>query len=196
MKLTRHDLIAALRLRYDHHSAQTMFDAARDRAGLADQPTYEPGDAAAWRTALAAIGDRLDNVWIRLDSLAEAPSTKPVVEAKPVVEPKPVAEAVSAPGPAEAVETIETTIGVTGVAVGQGEQVLICGGLGELGDWDPARARLMSRDGDRWLTTLRLPPAAQIAFKFLRRGPDGDVVWEGGENRDLVAKPRIDAVWR
>ena len=206
MKLTTQDLIAALRLRYDHHSAQTLFEAARDRAGLADQPAYDAREIAAWRAALARIGDRLDNVWIRLDALLEtAPA---VVEAKPVVEPKkpeakpePKVEAKVEANPEvkpPAVEdkSIETTIAVAGVEVKEGEEVLICGGLGELGDWDPTRARLMSRDGDRWLTTLKLPTAAQVAFKFLRRDPDGNVEWEGGENRDLVAKPRIDAVWQ
>ena len=221
---TRHDLIAALRLRYDHYSAQTMFDAARDRAGLADRPGYEPGEVAAWRAGLAAIGDRLDSVWTRLDALGE---TAPVVAAKPaavaetkpaaVAETKPAAVAETKPAavaetkPAAVAETkpaavadvavepderVETTIGVTGVTVEDGEEVLICGGLGELGDWDPARARPMSREGDGWRTTLAIPATARVAFKFLRRAPDGTVVWEGGEDRDLVAKPRIDAVWR
>ena len=211
MKLTTQDLIAALRLRYDHHSAQTLFEAARDRAGLTDQPAYDLREIAAWRAALARIGDRLDNVWIRLDSLVEAaPAVVEAKKAEPKVEPKaePKAEPEPEPKPEpnveakkpavedKSVEAIETTIAVAGVDVKEGEEVLICGGLGELGDWDPTRARLMSRDGDRWLTTLKLPTAAQVAFKFLRRDPDGNVEWEGGENRDLVANPRIDAVWR
>jgi len=36
----------------------------------------------------------------------------------------------------------------------------------------------------------------EIAFKFLRRSADGDVIWEGGENRNLSAEPRIDATWQ
>ena len=231
MKLTTHDLIAALRLRYDHHSAQTLFEAARDRAGLADQPAYDAREIAAWRGALARIGDRLDNVWIRLDALLDSPAAdgkpepktdaKPEVkvEAKPEVkvdakpevkvdakpevkvEAKPEAKVEATPAEptapdAPATDAIETTIAVAGVEVDEGDEVLICGGLGELGDWDPARARKMSRDGDRWLTTLVLSPAAEVAFKFLRRDTEGNVQWEGGENRALVAKPRIDAVWR
>jgi len=231
MTIAKDDLIAALRLRYDYYSAQTMFDLARERAMLVDQPAYAGGEVVAFRAALATVGDRLGKVDERLAYLLEqassdpAPSravaapTKPaaptkVAEPAPtkVAEPAPTkaaepaptkaaepaptkAEAEAAPGKgAEA--TIETVLALTGVEVGDDEQILVCGGLSELGDWDPARARPMSREGDQWLATIGVSPDAEVAFKFLRRRADGAVVWEGGENRNLIGKPRIDAVWR
>jgi len=90
----------------------------------------------------------------------------------------------------------DTMIVLTGVKLGDNDQVLICGGFAELGDWDPERARPMSRKGDEWLTTVKLPPDAKVAFKFLRRTSEGEVIWEDGDDRLLVAKPRIEATWR
>ena len=69
MRIAKHELVAALSLRYDHYSATTMFDAARSQAELADKPDYDAAEIAAFRTALARIGDRLDRVNARLDLL-------------------------------------------------------------------------------------------------------------------------------
>lgn len=90
----------------------------------------------------------------------------------------------------------DTTIVLTGVELDDDDQVLICGASSEIGDWDPERARPMSRKGDEWLTTVKLPADAKVAFKFLRRTSKGEVIWEGGDDRMLVAKPRIEATWR
>jgi len=220
MKITRDDLLAALRLRYDHYSAQTMFDGARERAALADQPAYDRAEVVAFRTALSAIGDRLDKVAARIELLlaepapSEAPHAAPSPRAEPSTAPRPTppqeardrAERApvgrvddrvpSAPVAADAPAPVETIIALTGVEVEDGEQIMVCGGFAELGDWDPARARPMSRSGDQWLATVTLSPEAEVMFKFLRRTADGGVVWEGGENRNLVARPRVDAVWR
>ena len=223
MKLAKTDLIAALRLRYDYYSAQTMFDAARERAGLADQPAYEGAELARWRTALGAIGDRLANVEARLAVLLEG---EPAHEAKPEkheakpekheakpekvetkAEPKPEKHETKAEtkpekhepktdGKTKAAPAIETTVALTGVVVGDGEQVMMCGGFGTLGDWDPERACPMAKKGDRWLATIKLAPDTDIAFKFLRRAADGTVVWENGGNRHLVPEPQIEATWR
>jgi alpha-amylase len=92
--------------------------------------------------------------------------------------------------------TIETTVTLTGIDVGDGEQVLMCGSVGALGDWDPDRACPMSRNGERWLATLHLASDGDVAFKFLRRAADGTVVWENGGDRNLVPAPRLEATWR
>jgi len=77
MKLAKHELVAALGLRYDHHSAESMFEAACDRAGLSDQHDYTPAEVSTFRAALARIGDRLQRVDERLESLLGAPTQAP-----------------------------------------------------------------------------------------------------------------------
>ena len=69
MKLARHDLVAALSLRYDHYSSQSLFEAACKRANLDDQESYTAAEVAAFRAALAKLGDRLQRIDDRLDSL-------------------------------------------------------------------------------------------------------------------------------
>ena len=210
MTFAKDDLIAALRMRYDYYSAESVFDIARNKASLADKASYEPAEVRTLRQVLPSCGDRLTAVLARWDELLEAaPAGKgdapKKAEAKPEPKPEPKpdpAKAEAKPQPAKAepaktekAETIETTIVLTGVQVGDDEQVLISGD-GELGDWDPARAKPMSRTGDQWLTTVKVAPNAEIACKFLRRTADGKVTWEDGDNRTLPAKPRHEVTWR
>jgi hypothetical protein len=100
MKLAKDDLIAALRLRYDYYSAQTVFDVARERAGLADQPSYELPHVVAFRGALAAVGDRVDKVQARIDALLEGAGVAPAAAAAPAPA-APEAPAVASSGKAE-----------------------------------------------------------------------------------------------
>ncbi|MDB4960497.1 MAG: aml 2 [Myxococcales bacterium] len=215
MTLSTDDLIAALRLRYDYYSAQSMFELACERAELAEKPTYEVSEVKAWRTALVAVGDRLDPVLARLDALVEAAPAKnraaepatpkhsePATAAAPTAaEPAAPTTASSAEpttvaGPASEADVVETTIVLTGVEVADGEEILVCGAFPELGDWDPERARPMSRTGDEWLATIKVAPETKVPFKFLRRTADGNLIWESGADRSLVAKPRLEQTWR
>jgi hypothetical protein len=225
MTFAKDDLIAALRMRYDYYSADSVFEIARNKASLADKATYEPAEVRSLREILPSCGDRLTAVLARWDELLEAAPAgkgdapkKAEAKAEPKPEPKPEpAKAEAKPEPVKAEksdksdkvekadksdkaepakgEPIETTIVLTGVQVGEGEQVLISGD-GELGDWDPARAKPMSRTGDQWLTTLKIAPDAALACKFLRRTADGKVTWEDGDNRTLPPKPRHEVTWR
>jgi hypothetical protein len=189
MQLAKADLVAALRLRFDHYSATTMFDAARERAGLADKPAYDAAEVAGFRNALGGIADRLDRVNARLESLVtDAPATAPA--------PKPAPAAPAAPAAKPIVTTVATTVSLGGVDAHDDEHVLMCGGSDALGDWDPERACRMTRKADRWVATLELAPDTDIAFKFVRLAKDGTVVWEDGDDRQLVAKPMIEATWR
>lgn len=77
MKLARHDLVAALELRYDHYSSKSLFEAACKRAGLDDQDQYSAAEVAQFRAALSKLGDRLQRVDDRLDSLLGAAEPKP-----------------------------------------------------------------------------------------------------------------------
>jgi hypothetical protein len=54
----------------------------------------------------------------------------------------------------------------------------------------------MTRKGDHWVATLPLAPDTDVAFKFVRLAKDGTAVWEDGDDRQLVAKPMIEATWR
>lgn len=177
--IARDDIIAALRLRYDFYSAENVLVLALARAGLADAPTFDARAFASLRDALARVADRAGVVLAQLDTLEAAAPPPP---------PAPVAPPAPAP-PA-------TTIALTGVEVGDGVEVLVCGNVPALGEWDPTRAAPMIRSGDAWLATIVAPPGAELDFKFLRRGRDGAVAWEDGSNRIEKARPHIDAVWR
>lgn len=372
MKLAKHDLLAALRLRYDHYSAQSILELALARAGLPEQDAYALPELAAFRAALAKVGDRLANVEARLDALLEAgggTSSSDAPERLSKEIPKDLSKGTTddpdrakrgaatdddarpgkrgshggagakrdattaaidddasasrdaataetaaaddeastakrgsddgtgatrsvaphddagagkrgadgAPGakreatavtdadtgagkrgadggpgarhdaataatdaaagakrgaataatdddagavkrgsdggagakrggakagpddastPRGGATVVATTILLAGVQVGDGEQVLVCGGADVLGDWDPARAPRMKREGETWLATVEVPAGAAVPFKFLRRTADGTVIWEDGDDRELVAKPRIEATWR
>lgn len=243
MTFAKDRLIEALRIRYDYYSASSVFEIARNRAELADKPTYDATELRAFRSALAAVGDRVGGVLAALDSWVEggvaaaaaapapapqaepapAPKTEPAPAQKTEAAPAPKAEAKPEPTPevkadvktdkkadaktdakakpekakdAPKDDGAETIIVLTGVPAADDEQVLVCGGGADLGDWDPERARPMAKKGDAWMTTLKLAPDAKLPFKFLRRTANGEVIWEDGDDRDLVAKQRLEATWR
>ena len=204
MAFAKDDLIEALRARYDHYSAQTLFEMARERAGLDDKAALEAGELRAWREGLIAVGDRIDGVLERIDGMLATAGDSPAkpIEKKPDPTKADVAKAESAAPEAAKAEvakpesTIAATLVLTGVKAGEGDLVLVCGETAALGDWDPARAKAMARKGDEWRLAIEVPARSELAFKFLRRGADGKVTWEGGDDRHAAAAPRIEAVWR
>jgi hypothetical protein len=101
----KQELIEALRVRYDAYSAETVFEMARARAELGDKTSFDGTELAAFRAALAAVGDRIGGVLARIDDMLTA-----------VPAPAPV--------PAKKVELVETTIVLSGVEAADGEQVL------------------------------------------------------------------------
>lgn len=195
MTVGKHELVEALRVRYDAYSAETVFEMARSRAGLGDKTTFDGQELAAFRAALAAVGDRVGGVLARIDDMVAA-APEPAPTPAPAKKPEPVEPKKAEPAEPKKAEPVETTIVLTGIEVGDGEQVLVCGAFPALGDWDPERAQPMAKTGDAWLATLTLAPDAQIAFKFLRRTKDGSVIWEPGDDRRLVAKQRLEVTWR
>ena len=209
MSIAKDDVIAALRIRYDYYSAETVFDLARARANLPESASFDASQLAAFRAALANVGDRIEQVDARLATLSPSPSTPapapapaPKAEMKPEPKPdkgdaKPAKKKDAKPEAATPVApSTGTVIALTGVELADGDQLFVCGGSPELGDWDPARARALAKTGDHWSPTVTVSPDADVAYKFLRKTADGSFVWEGGENRALVAQPRIDATWR
>ncbi|MBL8626542.1 MAG: hypothetical protein JNK64_34820 [Myxococcales bacterium] len=227
-RVDRDVILAALRLRYDHYSAENVLAAALDRAGLVGVASFDGAQLGQLRAALERVGDRLGRVLAELDALGAAPAAasapapvvqqpavvapaaaaivvEPAVVAQPAaVEAAPVVEAaaVDAPEasaaaePAAAEPAAAVTIAVTGVDVADGAEVLVCGNAPALGAWDPTKAARMELAGDAWTATIAVAPEAELTFKFLHRGPDGDVVWEAGDNRVAPATGRIDATWR
>jgi hypothetical protein len=229
MKVAKTDLVRALQLRYDHYSAQGVFESACAKAGLDDQQShFDRVQVAAFRTALARVGDRLQRVNERLEALlgegassaaeakpaqapqATAPMPPPEVASAPAPEPErpaqapqstapppPVeAEKPEAKGKAKKSEPKTTRIVLKDFDLAKGEQVLVCGDLRELGNWDPEHARPLAKDGDVYTTTIELTNGDAGAFKFLRRTADGTFKWEGGENRDLEPVAKIEASWQ
>jgi hypothetical protein len=219
MTFAKDDLIAALRMRYDYYSAENVFEAARQKAQVAEKGAFDPGEVRAIRAVLPSVGDRLTSVLARFDELLEAApagkgeaakpapkaETKPEpakAEAKPEPKPEPAKAEKAVEKPTEksgdkkpAAEPIETTVVLSGLAAKDDEQVMICGD-GELGDWDPERAVPMKRTGDQWQMTLKVPADSALEFKLLRKSGDGKVTWEDGDNRTLPAKPRHEVTWR
>jgi hypothetical protein len=206
MAIGKDALIDVLRIRYDYASADTIFELARQRAQLEDKRTFDASELRAFRGALERVGDRLATVLARIDQMIdEAPAAPPPAKVEKPEKSDKVQQVAKAEksdkvekksGPQSAAPPTETTVVLTGVKLGENDQVLICGALADLGEWDPERARPMSRKGDEWLTTVKLPADAKVAFKFLRRTSKGEVIWEDGDDRQLVAKPRIEATWR
>jgi hypothetical protein len=188
MSITKDTLVGVLRVRYDAYSAEAVFQMACARAGLEGTTAFEPKQLAAFRAAVERVGDRVGTVLAHLDDL---------IGAKPqtATEPEPAAKARGLP-PAPAPATAGTTIVLSGLDAKDGDQLFVCGAFPDLGNWDPELARPMVREGDRWLATVELSPDTEVAFKFLRRGPDGEVTWEPGGNRVVRGNEPVDATWR
>lgn len=213
MRIAKDELVAALNLRYDHYSATTIFEAARTRADLADKSDYDGAELAAFRAALARVGDRLEKVNERLDALTgtspqpapaspsveAAPEATPeaTVEAKPEAKPEPEEPKSDPPSKkkkkATAGDAAPTLVSLRGLELAAGDELLMCG---DFVGWDVEQARPLTRAGDRWQAALELDPGTEVAFKFLRRSASGDVAWEPGENRTVVGGAKLDATWR
>jgi hypothetical protein len=215
MSTSKDTLVNVLRVRYDAHSAEAVFQMACARAGLEGTTAFETKELRAFRDAVERVGDRVTSVLAQIDDLIEGAGGKsdgkPAAKAEAPKAEAPKAEAAKAeapkaekadkkaePAPAktEAAQAAGTTIMLRGVDTEEGEQVLICGALENLGNWDPALARPMVREGDGWLAKVELPADAEVAFKFLCRGSDGEVTWEPGGNRVARANERLEATWR
>ncbi|KAH7105978.1 carbohydrate-binding-like protein [Auriculariales sp. MPI-PUGE-AT-0066] len=62
------------------------------------------------------------------------------------------------------------------------EQIYIVGDIPELGSWDPERAIPLTARTDTyptWATDVHLPTGAEFQYKFIRKTPEGNTVWEG-----------------
>jgi alpha-amylase len=94
---------------------------------------------------------------------------------------------------------LDGTAPPTGVAVtfneaadtNPGQNVYVVGSIPALASWDPATAlplTWLSGTGTRgnWRTTLTLPAATAIEYKYIKKDGAGTVTWESGANRTLT----------
>ncbi|MFD9126479.1 CBM20 domain-containing protein [Kitasatospora sp. NPDC059571] len=73
-----------------------------------------------------------------------------------------------------------------------GQSLYVTGNLAELGAWDPAKAIPLTtsrRVYPQWTGFASLPPNTAVAYKYLKRNPDGSVAWEAGPNHTATTPP-------
>jgi alpha-amylase len=71
-----------------------------------------------------------------------------------------------------------------------GQNIYVTGNIAALGGWNTANAKpltWMSGSGTRgnWRATITLPAATAVQYKYIKKDGAGNVVWEGGANRNL-----------
>jgi alpha-amylase len=65
-----------------------------------------------------------------------------------------------------------------------GQNVYVGGSTPALGGWDPARAvALSSAAYPIWKGTVPLPAGSGVEYKYLKKNPDGTIIWESDPNR-------------
>ncbi|WP_449061830.1 carbohydrate-binding module family 20 domain-containing protein [Planomonospora algeriensis] len=68
-----------------------------------------------------------------------------------------------------------------------GQNVFVVGDAAELGAWNPANAvALSSAAYPVWKAAVNLPAGRTIAYKYLKKNPDGSVTWESDPNRTFT----------
>jgi hypothetical protein len=75
-----------------------------------------------------------------------------------------------------------------------GQNVFVVGSIPALGNWDPARAVPMSAANyPVWSATITLSASTAVQYKYIKKNPDGTVIWESDPNRS-VSTPAGGAV--
>ncbi len=71
-----------------------------------------------------------------------------------------------------------------------GDEIYIAGNVPELGSFDPDKAigPLFKADGRHWYLPVAVPANQRVAFKFIKKDVNGNIYWEGGEDR-LIYTP-------
>lgn len=92
MTIAKAQLIDALRLRYDHYSAEAVFDIARERVEIEDKSEYSVKEAKSLRAAIELSGDRVGSALAAIDALLGGAPDKAEPTAKAEA-PPPKAEA-------------------------------------------------------------------------------------------------------
>jgi alpha-amylase len=81
-----------------------------------------------------------------------------------------------------------------------GQNVFVVGSIPALGSWNTAGAIALSSAGyPIWSATVALPANTAIEYKFIKKNPDGSVIWESGSNRTLTTGTgpiTVNATWK
>lgn len=66
-----------------------------------------------------------------------------------------------------------------------GQNIHVVGSLPELGSWDPAKSSeaMLNPNYPEWFLPVSVPRATTFQFKFIKKDGNGNVIWEGGNNR-------------
>jgi alpha-amylase len=68
-----------------------------------------------------------------------------------------------------------------------GQNVFVVGSIPALGSWSPGSAiPLSAATYPIWSATVTLPPSTGFQYKYLKKNPDGAVIWESDPNRSFT----------
>jgi alpha-amylase len=68
-----------------------------------------------------------------------------------------------------------------------GQNVFVVGSIPALGNWNPANAvALSSANYPIWSASISLPGSTAVQYKYIKKNPDGTVVWESDPNRSYA----------
>ena len=71
-----------------------------------------------------------------------------------------------------------------------GKQVLLLGGLAELGGWQVARARELRWHESHWVAAVELEPGSHFEFKLAVKRSGSELQWQEGANRKASVPAR------
>ncbi|MBC9006103.1 carbohydrate-binding module family 20 domain-containing protein, partial [Micromonospora aurantiaca (nom. illeg.)] len=81
---------------------------------------------------------------------------------------------------------VATTFSVTATTV-YGQNVFVVGNVPALGGWNPSAAVALSPAAyPVWRATVDLPANTAVEYKYVKKNPDGTVIWESGANRTFT----------
>ena len=77
-----------------------------------------------------------------------------------------------------------------------GENIYIVGNIPELGSWDPNHCTeaMLNPNYPEWFLPVSVPAGTTIEFKFIKKDAQGNVIWEGGENRTITSSADASGV--
>jgi alpha-amylase len=100
----------------------------------------------------------------------------------------------------EAGATVDAAITLHVIA-DAGQTLYIVGSVPALGGWVPGAAVPLTQvDPSTWTGAVTLPGSQVVEYKYIRRNPDGGVVWESDPNRTVTTASggtiSLDDTWR
>ncbi|MFB7940149.1 carbohydrate-binding module family 20 domain-containing protein [Streptomyces sp. NPDC056049] len=98
--------------------------------------------------------------------------------------------------------TVDTAFHLTATTT-YGQNLYVVGDIAELGAWNPAKAVPLGTDPSTyptWIGGISLPPSSAIQYKYVKKNPDGAIVWESGANRSVFTSSSgiltLHDIWR